>query len=138
VGFVLGPAALRETLAARLGPWTLTGPAQLIARHALADRVWQAAMRAQLAGEAERLARLLATHGAPGCTGTALFRYLACPDAARWQAHLARRAIWVRRFDAPAALRLGLPGEPAGWQRLDAALAEGRRAGLRLTPGPTP
>jgi cobalamin biosynthetic protein CobC len=134
VGFVLAATPLREALASRLGPWTLGGPAQFAARCALADTAWQAQMRRHLAREGARLATHLAQHGARGGAGTALFYWQPTPDAARWQDHLARHAIWVRRFDHPPALRFGLPGDASGWHRLDTALSDGRRAGLRLHP----
>lgn len=132
VGFVLAAASLRDALGDRLGPWTLSGPAQFAARCALADTDWQARMRERLAGDGARLAALLARHGACGGAGTALFHWQPTPDAGPWQDHLARHAIWVRRFDAPPALRFGLPADDAAWARLDTALTEGRRAGLRL------
>jgi len=132
VGFVLAAAPLRQALADRLGPWTLSGPARFAAHCALVDTDWQARMRNRLAGDGARLAALLARHGACGGAGTALFHWQPTPDAGHWQDHLARHAIWVRRFDAPHALRFGLPGDEPDWARLDTALTEGRHAGLRL------
>ncbi|NIR60471.1 MAG: threonine-phosphate decarboxylase, partial [Gammaproteobacteria bacterium] len=37
---------------------------------------------------------------------------------------LARRGILVRLLDEPPAVRFGLPGDEAGWRRLETALAE--------------
>lgn len=124
VGFVLAPAALRQRLAERLGPWAVSGPSRRAARAALADRPWQEAMRARLAAEADRLAALLRGHGLGPCSGPALFQWVAYENAAALHDALARRGILVRHFAAPASLRFGLPGDEAAWQRLGQALAE--------------
>lgn len=122
VGFVLAPAPVRNALAEQLGPWALAGPSRHAATAALNDVVWQAAMRERLAREGDRLATLLRQHfTAP--SGAALFQWVVHADAPAVQDHLARQGILVRRFDAPASLRFGLPPDEAGWQRLAAALA---------------
>lgn len=131
VGFVLGPPGLRAALADQLGPWTLSAPAQDIARQALSDTAWQAAMRHRLAADGARMVALLQRHGGRP-SGPALFKYLPTADARRWQAHFAQAAIWTRAFDTPPALRLALPADEAGWQRLDHTLQQGRHAGLSL------
>ncbi|RZT41299.1 threonine-phosphate decarboxylase CobD [Cupriavidus agavae] len=125
-GFVLAAPALLDTLADRLGHWTVSGPARAVARRALADTAWQDATRTALVRQGQRLAKLLCAHGlAPA--SQPLFHWV--PDARAPALHeaLARQGVWTRLFDAaggcPASLRLGLPPdhEPA-WQRLDAAL----------------
>lgn len=122
-GFAFAAPALRESLRAALGPWAVSHPARWAARLALADTVWQAAQRERLITASRRLAALLEAHGLAN-TGTALFRYAPTPRAAAFCEALARRAILVRRFDHPPALRFGLPGDEAGWQRLANALKE--------------
>ena len=122
VGFVFAPGSVRAALAERLGPWTLAGPARWAARHALADRAWQAQALTALRAAGERLQALLATHGLPAC-GPALFKLVATPDAARLHAAFARRGILLRLFETPQAVRFGLPSDEAGWARLAAALA---------------
>jgi cobalamin biosynthetic protein CobC len=122
VGFVFAPADVRAALAERLGPWTLAGPARWAARHALADRAWQAQARTALRAAGDRLHALLATHGLPAC-GPALFKLVATPDAARLHEAFARRGILLRLFETPQAVRFGLPPDEAGWARLAAALA---------------
>jgi cobalamin biosynthetic protein CobC len=133
VGFLLGPAAVREELARQLGPWPVNGPARWLAARALADADWQAEQRRQLTTASERLATLLAPLTANGqaAAGCALFRWLPLPDSRTTAAlakHCARRGILLRRFDptdpypAPPALRFGLPPDEAGWSRLTAAL----------------
>lgn len=131
VGCVVAASALLERLREIIGPWAVSHPARAVAQAALADSAWQAAQRQRLEAGAARLTQLLAaadfgaTAGATAGTaaGTALFRYVSTPRAGAIFAALARRGILVRRFDAPAALRFGLPGDAAEWSRLAAALA---------------
>ena len=122
VGFVFAPAGVRAALAERLGPWTIAGPARWAARHALADRAWQAQALSALQAAGERLQALLATHGLPA-RGPALFKLVATPDAAHLHEVFARRGILLRLFETPQAVRFGLPADEAGWARLAAALA---------------
>jgi L-threonine-O-3-phosphate decarboxylase len=123
VGFALAwPQLLRE-LAALLGPWTVSGPAREAAALALADRAWQAETRQRLLQQGERLQRLLARHGLASAGGTALFRYCPTAQAAALHEALARQGILTRLFEAPAALRFGLPGDEAAWRRLERALS---------------
>ncbi|MFU2486603.1 threonine-phosphate decarboxylase CobD [Thauera sp. WH-1] len=128
VGFVLAPAAVRERLAAKLGPWTVSGPARHVSRAALLDRAWQAHACRKLQAGGARLARVLGAAGLAPVHGPALFKWWPSTQAAALHAALARRGILTRLFDAPAALRFGLPREEADWQRfqhaLHAALAE--------------
>lgn len=123
-GFVCAAPALLDALRERLGPWTLSGPTRHALRHALADRDWQAAMRAQLLAQGERLSALLQARGLAPSGGCAFFQWRRDADAPAWHQALARRGILTRLFEAPASLRFGLPGSEDQWQRLDAALAE--------------
>lgn len=122
VGFVFGAPEKLGRLREAIGPWPLSGPARAVARQALADVAWQAQTRRALAVAAERLAALLAPYGQ--VAGSALFATLNTPHAAALFAHLARRAILARRFDAHALLRFGLPAGEADWARLAKALDE--------------
>lgn len=124
VGCAIGAPALLDRLAAALGPWAIAHPARWAAQRALDDRPWQAAQRTRLHAAAVRLAALLDASGLGAPTGTALFQYVVTPRAAELHAALARRGILVRRFDAPAALRFGLPGDADDWQRLTQGLKE--------------
>ncbi|HEX5343787.1 MAG TPA: aminotransferase class I/II-fold pyridoxal phosphate-dependent enzyme, partial [Duganella sp.] len=124
LGFVAAHEDLLRDLADLLGPWTISGPAQQIALAALTDTAWQAGTREQLAVDGERLRALLAAHGIQS-NGTPLFQWW--PETqpeAFWQ-HMAERGVWVRLFtQAARGIRLGLPPDEAGWQRLQAALTE--------------
>lgn len=122
VGFVLATEELRARLADALGPWTLSGPARHVARAALLDGDWQAAMRARLRHEHARLAALLRQHGCSEPAGPSLFQWLRTTCAPQIQDSLAHHGILVRRFDQPASLRFGLPATERDWRRLEHAL----------------
>ena len=122
VGCAIGAPGLLARLAEALGPWAVANPGRWAARYALADGDWQAAQRGRLSESSRRLAEALRASGLGEPTGTALFQYVATPRAAELFEAFARRGILVRLFAEPAALRFGLPGTPAEWQRLAAAL----------------
>ena len=123
VGFALGPDELLAPLAAALGPWPVNGPGRWVARQALADAGWQARMRAQLRQEGERLHALLGDRFKRRVVGTPLFGTVLTPQAAAIHEWLAREAILVRLLDHQDGLRIGLPPDEAGWERLSSALA---------------
>ena len=122
LGFVLGEAALLERLALRLGPWAVSGPARAMGRALLADYPGQARQRQRLLEDGQRLARLLADCSLPAWGEAVPFRLVPHAEAAALHAYLAERAILTRLFSELPALRLGLPGDEAGWQRLAQAL----------------
>jgi cobalamin biosynthetic protein CobC len=122
LGFVAAQADLLHELADLLGPWTVSGPAQQIALAALRDSDWQARTRNELLASGARLQHLLATHQIQA-SGTPLFQWWSEDRAEEFWRHMAQRGIWVRLFkQAARGIRLGLPPDEAGWQRLDAAL----------------
>lgn len=127
VGFAFGAPELLGRLREALGPWSVSHPARWAARHALADRAWQAAQRERLHAASTRLAALLRDAGLGTPTGCALFQTVITPRAAGLYEGLARRGILVRRFDdlrALPSLRFGLPGDEDAWRRLAASLEE--------------
>jgi cobalamin biosynthetic protein CobC len=120
LGFAIGDPALIALLAQGMGPWAVSGPALAIGTRALSDDLWAGATRARLAHDAARLDALM---GLPIVGGTTLFRLYDTPDATALQTHLARAQIWTRRFPySDRWLRLGLPGTPQGWHRLETAM----------------
>lgn len=131
-GAVLTGPELAERLRNTIGPWTVSGPARYVMRRALADDRWQAATAERLSADSQRLERLLVAHGLDGSRGTLLFRYVQHPRSVELAEALARQGILVRRFDQPPAVRLGLPGSEAEWERLAQALAA---CGMSLTNG---
>ncbi len=119
LGFVAAHPDLLRQLADLLGPWTVSGPAQQIGSAALSDRVWQAAMRQQLKESGHRLQQLLATHGIAS-TGCSLYQYWKHARPAEFAEQMAAHGIWIRHFEH--GVRLGLPPDEVGWQRLSHAL----------------
>lgn len=127
VGFVGAHALLLAALADALGPWTVSGPAQQVARTALEDGQWHVTMRAHLAEQGARLRDLLAAHGITS-SGTDLFQWWPEPRAIAFHTHMAERGIWVRLFtNAAHGIRLGLPPDDIAWRRLAQALTEWTR-----------
>lgn len=120
-GFVLASERADAAMRAMRGPWTVSGPARLAVRAALLDSAWQAKTRNELIASGARLADLIRRHH-PKVMSTPLFSWVRTEQAERWQDGLARRGIWVRRFDVIQGIRLGLPADDAAWARLDAAL----------------
>lgn len=124
LGFAFADAGTVAQLRALAGPWPVSGVALELGRLALADTAWRAATIARLSAETARLDRIAAGAGWQLIGGTALFRSYATPDAAAAQRRLAQARIWSRIFPwSESWLRLGLPGTPAEWDRLAAALA---------------
>ena len=122
LGFVAAQASLLAKLADLLGPWSVSGPAQAIGCAALSDSEWQAETRARLLREGAQLQRLLAAHRIHAA-GSALFQWWQEPQPEAFHLHMARRGIWVRLFAQHArGIRLGLPADEPGWQRLRQAL----------------
>jgi len=127
VGFLLGEPQALAQLESLLGPWTITGPSQFIASQALADHHWQQQMREHLPIQSAQLAQLLNQYGLTPTGGTDLFQYVPHPASRAWQQALAEQGVWTRYFEAPRALRFGLP--PAhDWARLQQALKQAAKA----------
>ena len=134
LGFALASPGRAALIRTALGPWAVSGPALHIGAMALQDTAWHNAAAARLRADAAALDRLLARAGLHVLGGTVLFRLAEAADAAGWARRLGRAGILVRSFaDAPARLRFGIPGDPAAWNRLAAALGVGQ-AGPAATP----
>ncbi len=123
IGFVSARPELLARLNDLLGPWSINGPARWIATTALKDRAWQAEARQWLQSSERRLKKLLAKYELPPSGGCGLFQWIISPEATELHQHLARQGILTRHFSKPASFRLGLPGDEAGWQRVEAALS---------------
>jgi cobalamin biosynthetic protein CobC len=123
VGCVCCEDSLQRRLRDHLGPWAVNGPGRWIAARALSDRGWQRDTRRTLQRASARLAELLGRYGLAVSGGTPLFQWVQQEEAVFFQDALARRGIWVRRFDDPPSLRLGLPDSDSAWRRLTQALA---------------
>ncbi len=126
VGFLFAAPELLTKMAEAIGPWSIAGPSRAAATLALADNAWQATTRQRLHADGERLRQLLAPLGE--VKATPLFATLNAAATGELHEHLARRAILTRRYEANPLLRVGLPPDEAGWQRLKAALADWKPA----------
>lgn len=118
VGFVLAEDRLLTALRERCGAWALAGPSREVARAALLDRVWQRAQRQRLLQASAKLAKALTVHHLRPTGGCALFQWCQTNEAETLHTRLARRGIWVLKCDDPTGVRIGLPGDEAGWVRL--------------------
>ena len=124
LGFVVAGEPVIAAVRAAFGDWPVSGAAIAAGRAAYADTGWRTRTRARLVRDAARLDRLLAEAGLDILGGTPLFRLAAAPHAQSLFDRLARAGILCRPFDQhPTWLRFGLPGPPAAWARLKAALA---------------
>lgn len=124
VGAVCAHIDLLQLLSHKLGPWAISHPARYIARQALADRAWQQKMRAGLREQQARLQALLARDLSEPVITTALFATVITERAQLIEHRCAEAGILIRRFEQPAALRFGLPGNEQEWQRLEKVLNE--------------
>lgn len=128
LGFAIASSPVAERLAAWFGPWAVSGSALEIGLRALNDLEWQDAVRETLQEEAERLDHVLSRHGLQVFGGTDLFRYLIDSRAPDLFDTLGKKGIVLRSFsEMPDALRVGLPGGEAEFDRLDVALQHWRR-----------
>ena len=89
---------------------------------AYADRGWAQRTRRRLARDAAKLDRTLAAAGLAPAGGTDLFRLVEAPAATRIFERLAQAGVLCRPFVGTSRLRFGLPGRPADFHRLSAAL----------------
>ena len=123
LGALLGPPGLLQSMAERLGVWSVSTPALAAGAAAYADRAWQTETRQRLTRARERLDRLLKSEQCRVVGGTDLFRYVAVNDARGAWKTLATRGVYVRRFPwTDRHLRIGLPKDPEAESRLLDAL----------------
>jgi cobalamin biosynthetic protein CobC len=126
LGFVLGAPELIERVRLAQGDWPVAADAITAARAAYADTAWAARTRTRLARAGRRLDGLLAGAGLTVVGGTSLFRLARSDRAHEIFLALAAAGVLCRPFEDPTRLRFGLPGGPAAWSRLKAALETAR------------
>lgn len=125
LGFALAAPPLAARLAAKVGPWAVSGPALAIGAKALTDRAWIKQTRRRLIDAAVRLDAILSHAGLEIVGGTALFRLARASFAHDLFLHLGRAGILVRKFpQQPSWLRFGLPAAEEAWTRLQIAMAD--------------
>lgn len=107
LGFVAAENTLLVRLAAELGPWAISGPAQWAGTLALQNFGWHENQRQRLADDARWLATTLAGFGLEPAASLPLLCWCPTTQAPEWQNALAGQRIWCRRFEKPAGLRFG-------------------------------
>jgi cobalamin biosynthetic protein CobC len=123
LGFAVTGPETAGRIREMLGPWAVSGPALELGARALGDEDWAEATRVRVTADAARLVALGRAAGWRLVGEAGLFATFETPDAAAAQDRLAQERIWSRIFPySPLWLRLGLPGDEAGWQRLAAVL----------------
>ncbi|KQQ80625.1 threonine-phosphate decarboxylase CobD [Aureimonas sp. Leaf324] len=132
LGFALTTPALAASLAARLGPWAVSGPALFAGAKLMADRDGIDRLRCEIARRATETRRAIADAGFTPQGDAGLFALVETPRAGAVFDALARRRILVRPFaDPPDWLRFGLTHHADEAARLARALREARaEAGL--------
>jgi len=123
LGFAICTPKIADQIKEKLGPWSVSGPAIWAGTQALNDADWMTETRQRLADDAVRLGNILENAGFRKLGGTDLFCLIECQNAQAVYETLGQLGILVRAFKAhPTWLRFGLPGDEAGWKRLESAL----------------
>ncbi|HAO26330.1 MULTISPECIES: threonine-phosphate decarboxylase CobD [unclassified Methylophaga] len=122
VGFVITHPVVLNQLTEKSGPWPIASVSRWIASQALADTDWQKQSRQYLPQYAQRLFDLLTEYDLKPTGGCGLFQWIKTDKASHIHQQLAQQGILCRLFDAPAALRFGLPASEHEWLRLETAL----------------
>jgi len=126
LGFVVAPEPVVARVRALTGDWPVGAQALAWGRAAYADRRWIERTRRSLRADAARLDALLAEHGLPARGACPLFRLVEHRHASAVFDRLARAGVLTRPFaERTDWLRLGLPGDAAGFERLGRALGSG-------------
>ena len=109
LGFVFSGSTHVNAINALMGPWCVNGPAQYIAKIALADRDWQKRHTERLKTLSDALTSVLQQHFNTQVVGTFLFKTLYLENAEAIFDGLCRHAVYVRLTDERDALRFGIP-----------------------------
>jgi cobalamin biosynthetic protein CobC len=122
LGFIAAEPILLEQIAQQQGPWSVSHPARWLGTLALADQQWQQQTRDFLAEQSKNLQQIL-SQSFQNIYKTNYFCYIQHPDAKQIKHKLAQQGIWIRYFDKPSAIRLGLPANRAELHQLDETLS---------------
>lgn len=123
LGFAIAKPSLANRIQDRIGPWAISGAAQVIGEAALSDTTWASDMRKALRNDSMRLDKLLTQFGVNCVGGTDLFRLYECENARAFFDRLAEQNILCRYFPySDRWIRIGLPGCESDWAQLEHAL----------------
>lgn len=126
LGFAIAPQRVLGALREALGDWPVHAAALAYGAAAYANACWIEETRRRLVTQAAAVDAVVRRHGLDVTGDCPLFRLLVVPDAAGLFERLAQQHILTRPFkDHPDLLRVGLPPNDAGLQRLNAALGDG-------------
>ncbi|MEM7067296.1 MAG: threonine-phosphate decarboxylase CobD [Pseudomonadota bacterium] len=125
LGFAVCKTEWVGYLKEKIGPWAVSGPALEIGAYALKDSVWIEHTKLNLRKMAASLSELLSSLGFQVDGVNPLFVYASHEKAEAIYEFLASQKILVRPFpENPKYLRLGLPANETGLQRLETALED--------------
>ncbi len=122
VGFVVAEPTFLALIQNELGPWSVTGPSQYIVTKALLDTKWQNENILDLKQRSQRLKKTLQLCNLSITGSTNYFHWIINDKAYLIQNILANQAIWVRLFDNPLSIRIGIPALESDWDKLQEAL----------------
>ncbi len=123
LGALIAPEPIVNAMSELLGVWSLPEATLSIGADLYRDAEWLEHTKVRLSAARRRLDQILVSAGLQVLGGTDLYRFIKTDNAhALWE-HLARQAIYVRRFEALGHnLRFGLPATKAQESRLASAL----------------
>ena len=128
LGFAIGPPDHIDQLQQRVGPWAVSSVALDIGSAALNDTAWQAQHGQFLRQQTEQLQMVLTRANLKILGGTTLFQTIHTSRAHHLHDHLAKAAIWTRKFSQmPDLLRFGVPANAADFARLSESLNNWRQ-----------
>ena len=118
LGFLAAEPFLLAHVGQMQGPWSVSHPARYLGALALRDTQWQQEHRNFLVQQSDKLRAVISKYIAH-IHFSDYFCYFQHPQAEALKHQFALRGIWVRYFENPAAIRLGLPANDAELRRLD-------------------
>ena len=108
LGFIAAPHHILNKISSMQGPWAVSHPARWTGALALSDKQWQKESRKELALQSNKLQTMLSRYF-KNIHSSHYFCYLPHVQAKQLKHQLAKQGIWVRFFDMPSAIRIGLP-----------------------------
>lgn len=127
LSFAIAGERYAGALEVGLGPWPVSGPALALALHCFALDAGE--IRRETKMRAARLEKVIAAAGLRLLANAGLFLLIETPEAAPLFQHLCRNGILTRIFDYRSNwMRLGLPADQGGLDRLALALKDWSKA----------
>ena len=120
LGFIAADPFLLEQIKQRQGPWAVSHPARWLGTRALADHKWQQQTCRFLANQSENLYQVLSQYFT-NIHKSHYFCYFQHTQAKQIKHQLAAQGIWIRYFEQPCAVRVGLPKNNQELRRLNEA-----------------